>query len=223
MTVRSKDLIWPDLTCPSAAKVERIQVSLDVPIRCKGGIWIYEYYVDVESSILLSKGWSLSLVSCDICSHDLDIRHRMDQEQANTPSTLLAFSSFMNSNIKSIPPSLLRRYLQTKPFTTKQTLKMPLVVPGINSGGDSSKTEEWTNKLVGKKIGDGASDEVVCSRISRMIDEGMLNWARLLRGRICQRKREWFSLDRWLPRTSSLTGEFRALILQVCSWWEVID
>jgi len=31
---------------------------------------------------------------------------------------------------------------------------MPLVVPGINSGGDNSKTEEWMNKLVGKKIGD---------------------------------------------------------------------
>jgi len=31
---------------------------------------------------------------------------------------------------------------------------MPLVVPGINSGGDASKTEEWQNKLVGKKLGD---------------------------------------------------------------------
>ncbi|TVY38546.1 Uncharacterized protein LOCC1_G006697 [Lachnellula occidentalis] len=29
---------------------------------------------------------------------------------------------------------------------------MPLVVPGINSN-DGSKTEEWMNKLVGKKIG----------------------------------------------------------------------
>jgi len=33
---------------------------------------------------------------------------------------------------------------------------MPLVVPGINSGGDNSKTEEWMNKLVGKKIGEGS-------------------------------------------------------------------
>jgi hypothetical protein len=31
---------------------------------------------------------------------------------------------------------------------------MPLVVPGINSGGDKSKTDEWTQKLVGKKIGE---------------------------------------------------------------------
>jgi hypothetical protein len=44
--------------------------------------------------------------------------------------------------------------LQYQPFHTKTTLKMPLVVPGINSGGDKSKTEEWTQKLVGKKIGE---------------------------------------------------------------------
>ncbi|KAK0104796.1 hypothetical protein ONS95_005064 [Cadophora gregata] len=31
---------------------------------------------------------------------------------------------------------------------------MPLVVPGINSGGEQSKTEEWMNKLVGKKLGE---------------------------------------------------------------------
>lgn len=51
------------------------------------------------------------------------------------------------------------QYIQT--FQTKQTLNMPLVVPGINSGGDSAnKTEEWMNKLVGKKIGE-TSDSVV--------------------------------------------------------------
>jgi hypothetical protein len=50
-----------------------------------------------------------------------------------------------------------------KPFTAKQTLKMPLIVPGINSGGDASKTEEWANKLVGKKLGDGFSDATVRS------------------------------------------------------------
>lgn len=38
---------------------------------------------------------------------------------------------------------------------------MPLVVPGINSGGDNSKTEEWMNKLVGKKLTDGPSDATV--------------------------------------------------------------
>lgn len=38
---------------------------------------------------------------------------------------------------------------------------MPLVVPGINSGGDNSKTEEWMNKLVGKKLTDGTSDSTV--------------------------------------------------------------
>jgi uncharacterized protein involved in response to NO len=44
--------------------------------------------------------------------------------------------------------------LQYKTFNTKAALKMPLVVPGINSGGDNSKTNEWTQKLVGKKIGE---------------------------------------------------------------------
>jgi len=38
---------------------------------------------------------------------------------------------------------------------------MPLVVPGINSNDPASKTEEWANKLVGKKIGDGPSDAIV--------------------------------------------------------------
>ncbi len=48
---------------------------------------------------------------------------------------------------------------------------MPLVVPGINSGGDKSKTGEWMNKLVGKKIGKGSDATVgypfLCSRSSQ--------------------------------------------------------
>lgn len=40
---------------------------------------------------------------------------------------------------------------------------MPLVVPGVTNQPDS-KTEEWTNKLVGKKITDEeTSNEVVSS------------------------------------------------------------
>jgi hypothetical protein len=38
---------------------------------------------------------------------------------------------------------------------------MPLVVPGINSNDSASKTEEWMNKLVGKKLGEEASNETV--------------------------------------------------------------
>ena len=49
-------------------------------------------------------------------------------------------------------------------ISTKHTLKMPLVVPGINSNDSGSKTEEWSNKLVGKKIGDGSSDSTVWLR-----------------------------------------------------------
>lgn len=37
---------------------------------------------------------------------------------------------------------------------------MPLVVPGINSGGANAKTDEWMNKLVGKKLGEGSDATV---------------------------------------------------------------
>ncbi|TQN63913.1 hypothetical protein CSHISOI_11040, partial [Colletotrichum shisoi] len=36
---------------------------------------------------------------------------------------------------------------------------MPLVVPGINNNSSSDKTEEWTSKLVGKKLHDEESNE----------------------------------------------------------------
>ncbi|KAH8674963.1 hypothetical protein BGZ61DRAFT_536268 [Ilyonectria robusta] len=55
---------------------------------------------------------------------------------------------------------------------------MPLVVPGINST-PGNKTEEWQNKLVGKKLGDDASTETVfCKRDlpkeTRIIEPGMM-------------------------------------------------
>lgn len=37
---------------------------------------------------------------------------------------------------------------------------MPLVVPGIMTGS-GDKTEEWTNKLVGKKLSEDQTNEVV--------------------------------------------------------------
>ncbi|KAK7931257.1 hypothetical protein PG985_001969 [Apiospora marii] len=55
---------------------------------------------------------------------------------------------------------------------------MPLVVPGISStSGD--KTEEWTNKLVGKKVSDDAHSEVnFCKKDlpqeCRVIEPGMM-------------------------------------------------
>jgi hypothetical protein len=84
-------------------------------------------------------------------------------------NTLYAFTSFMN-NVRFLNPSnLLKSHRQQiKSFTTKSNLKMPLVVPGINSGGAASKTDEWTNKLVGKKLGEGSSDEVVRLSIQEM-------------------------------------------------------
>lgn len=38
---------------------------------------------------------------------------------------------------------------------------MPLVVPGIMTNNSGDKNEEWTNKLVGKKISDEPSNETV--------------------------------------------------------------
>jgi len=68
---------------------------------------------------------------------------------------------FFTRNIKSFTKiQNTTKRLPNRYFNTKTTLKMPLVVPGINSGGDNSKTQEWTDKLVGKKIGD-SSDAVV--------------------------------------------------------------
>jgi hypothetical protein len=59
-----------------------------------------------------------------------------------------------------------KQTLSYRGFNTKTTLKMPLVVPGINSGGDKSKTEEWTQKLVGKKIGESSNATVWFIQIS---------------------------------------------------------
>ncbi|PMD14515.1 hypothetical protein NA56DRAFT_610196 [Hyaloscypha hepaticicola] len=56
---------------------------------------------------------------------------------------------------------------------------MPLVVPGINSGDkENSKTEEWTQKLVGKKIGE-SNDSTTFAKTdlpkeTRVIEPGMM-------------------------------------------------
>ena len=48
----------------------------------------------------------------------------------------------------------------TTTSTAKTTPNMPLVDPVTTSAG-GDKTQEWQNKLVGKKIGD-SSDATVC-------------------------------------------------------------
>lgn len=52
---------------------------------------------------------------------------------------------------------------QNRTLFTQPSRKMPLVVPGVTAkSGD--KTEEWTNKLTGKKLHDGEdSNETVSS------------------------------------------------------------
>lgn len=50
--------------------------------------------------------------------------------------------------------------IHTTNRTFQKVANMPLVIPGI-TGNSGDKTEEWTNKLVGKKLSEGSSDEVV--------------------------------------------------------------
>ncbi|KAK0641495.1 hypothetical protein B0T16DRAFT_419929 [Cercophora newfieldiana] len=56
---------------------------------------------------------------------------------------------------------------------------MPLVVPGITSNSSGDKTEEWTNKLVGKKLADEPSNETIFCKTelpqqTRVIEPGMM-------------------------------------------------
>ena len=68
----------------------------------------------------------------------------------------------------------------------KNTAKMPLVVPGITSNS-GDKTEEWTNKLVGKKLADKPSNETVSTSLpSRLLDRTLIArslWPDLLQDR----------------------------------------
>ena len=46
---------------------------------------------------------------------------------------------------------------------------MPLVVPGITSNNSGDKTEEWTNKLVGKSLCEGPSSETVSQLVHVLV------------------------------------------------------
>lgn len=74
-------------------------------------------------------------------------------------STSTPASTSRISKIQQTSPKLTHRT-----FKTTSNLNMPLVVPGITSSSGDNKTEEWMNKLVGKKIGEN-SDATVSSLI----------------------------------------------------------
>lgn len=59
------------------------------------------------------------------------------------------------------PPSTPTPHRSTYPHYTDT---MPLVVPGITSNGSGDKTEEWMNKLVGKKISESEPSNETVSR-----------------------------------------------------------
>ena len=68
--------------------------------------------------------------------------------------------------IKTLKFTVERRFItlakttKSQQFHTITSTNMPLVVPGINSTDAGSKTNDWMNKLAGKKLGD-VSDATV--------------------------------------------------------------
>ena len=79
---------------------------------------------------------------------------------------LFSLSCFPFSQVLSRQDIRFRSISHKRHFHPTKSSEMPLVVPGIiPQGGDKSKTEEWTNKLVGKKLGEG-SDATVCRFLS---------------------------------------------------------
>lgn len=96
---------------------------------------------------------------------------------------------------------------------------MPLVVPGVTTQQSGDKTEEWMNKLVGKKLSEeDASNETVSQYLVKTDNpcngaqetSGELTRAPLfvssLRSVSFPSPTESSSLARWSPRTSILTG-----------------
>ncbi len=70
---------------------------------------------------------------------------------------MLPFPNFLSRQDR-----ILISFLSKRNFHHTNKFRMPLIVPGITpQGGEKSKTEEWSNKLVGKKLGEG-SDTTVC-------------------------------------------------------------
>ena len=66
------------------------------------------------------------------------------------------------------------------------TTSMPLVVPGINSGGDD-KQAEWMNKLMGKKIGDISDSTVSHDLIAVSLLQHLLTTTEFRKARSPQR------------------------------------
>ncbi|KAK4130647.1 hypothetical protein BT67DRAFT_429142 [Trichocladium antarcticum] len=56
---------------------------------------------------------------------------------------------------------------------------MPLVVPGIMNNNNGDKTQDWTNKLVGKTLCEGPSSEIAFCKTelpqqTRVIEPGSM-------------------------------------------------
>ena len=126
------------------------------------------------------------------------------------------------SNILSEQDIKFRLSYSTETFIQQKPSKMPLVVPGITpQGGDKSKTEEWSNKLVGKKLGEG-SDATVCLSFCSpafAVQELLTDASRHSQGPSYQRKLVLSSRARWWRRISILKGELYHIMLALEQNW----
>lgn len=75
---------------------------------------------------------------------------------------------------------------------------MPLVVPGVMTNNSGDKTEEWMNKLVGKRLADEPSNETVCqSRVPILSISPANAYCRPFARPICHSRPASSSLARW--------------------------
>ena len=103
---------------------------------------------------------------CHFCPHT-NIKYTTYEPPNLVPSSTISISKFKEKNEHTQPcPNPHSLYLLvTRPriHSSKPRNIMPLVVPGLmgstanNDNNINSQQEEWLNKLVGKKLTDGAS------------------------------------------------------------------
>lgn len=67
----------------------------------------------------------------------------------------------MQNICKSIVSTPKHRFQPVILRPLQHIFKMPLVVPGIMNNNNGDKTQDWTNKLVGKTLCEGPSSEIV--------------------------------------------------------------
>lgn len=134
----------------------------------------------------------------------------MPSSMNSTRITRSLTSPFLSktSQSSSLVPNTFQTKYHNSTLRATRTDNMPLVVPGINSGGANAKTDEWMNKLVGKKLGEGSDATVSfgpdCQ--SRLLATLLIVIHRPSQSPSCPRRLGSSSQARWFPKTSSPRG-----------------